>query len=162
MGGQMYGMNMPNYMNGYNGYNGYNIPMQSPLQQPIQAPMVRQEGIKLQGKSVDNIEVVKAMDIPLDGSISYFPIADGSAIVTKQLQMDGTSKTIIYKPITENQQKNEINYISVEDFTKTIEKINKNIEDNSTEDLEEEIEEIKKQIESINKSIKDITKKSKN
>lgn len=156
---QMYGMNMPNYMNGY---NGYNIPMQQPLQQSMQQPVPRQETIKLQGKSVDSIEVVKAMDIPLDGSISYFPIADGSAIVTKQLQMDGTSRTIVYKPVNESQQKNEINYISVEDFTKTIEKINKNIEDNSTEDLEEEIEEIKKQIESINKSIKDITKKSKN
>lgn len=47
----------------------------------------------LQGKVVDNIEVVKAMDIPLDGSTSYFAIADGSAIVTKQLQQDGTSNS---------------------------------------------------------------------
>ena len=36
----------------------------------------------LLGKSVDNIDVVKAMDIPLDGSISYFPLTDGSAIVS--------------------------------------------------------------------------------
>ena len=64
--------------------------VQQPMAQPIQA-------IGLQGKSVESIDVVKAMDIPLDGSVSYFPLTDGSAIVSKQLQQDGTSKTIIYK-----------------------------------------------------------------
>ena len=43
------------------------------------------------------------MDIPLDGTISFFPLTDGSAIVTKQIQMDGTSKTIIYKPSDEKE-----------------------------------------------------------
>lgn len=33
----------------------------------------------------------------MDGSVSYFPVADGSAIVSKQLQTDGTSKIQIYK-----------------------------------------------------------------
>ena len=50
----------------------------------------------LQGKSVDNLEVVKSTDIPLDGSKSYFPLTDGSMIATKQLQSDGTSKIVIY------------------------------------------------------------------
>lgn len=52
----------------------------------------------LQGQLVDSVDVVKAMSIPLDGSRSYFPLADGSAIVTKQLNSDGTSKTVVYKP----------------------------------------------------------------
>ena len=52
----------------------------------------------MQGKSVESLEVAKAIDIPIDGSISYFPLTDGSAIITKQLQMDGKSKTVIYKP----------------------------------------------------------------
>ena len=104
-----------------NYYQGYNMPyysqnfqrMQQPMpnmaqpmvqsvpqqiQQPIPQPI---QPIGLQGKSVDSVDVVKAMDINLDGSISYFPLTDGSAIVTKQLQMDGTSKTIIYKPVKE-------------------------------------------------------------
>ena len=89
-------------------------------QQPAQ-PYPQQN--VLQGKSVDNLEVVKAMDIPLDGSISYFPIADGTAIVTKQLQRDGTSRVIVYKPdmslTNENGSKTnfnseEINYIKEE------------------------------------------------
>lgn len=55
-----------------------------------------QQGI--QGRIVDNVDVVRATEISLDGSVNYFPLADGSAIVTKQLQMDGTSKIVVYKP----------------------------------------------------------------
>ena len=61
--------------------------------------------VGLLGKSVDSIEVVKAMDIPLDGSTSYFPLTDGSAIVTKKLMSDGTSRTVIYKPVNESKDK---------------------------------------------------------
>lgn len=35
-------------------------------------PQTPVQTVGLQGKSVDSIEVVKATDIPLDGSISYF------------------------------------------------------------------------------------------
>ena len=55
----------------------------------------------LQGKQVDNIDVVRATEIPFDGSISYFPLTDGSAILTKQLMQDGTSRINVYKPIEE-------------------------------------------------------------
>ena len=82
------------------------------MQQPIATPQYQpqstdymsqmqnayQKPLGLQGKTVDNIEVVKATDIPLDGSISYFPLVDGSSIVTKQLMQDGTSRMIVYKP----------------------------------------------------------------
>lgn len=83
----------------------------------------------LLGKSVDNMEVVKAMDIPLDGSVSYFPLTDGSAIVSKQLQMDGTSKIIVYKPIQED-KKEEIQFATFDEF----------------QDLKDEIDNIKKQL----------------
>ena len=92
---------MYNQFNPYNQY--YNQPRyQQPIQQvqPIQPiqPLSDTKSIGLQGKLIDSIEVAKAIDINLDGSISYFPLTDGSAIITKQLQTDGTSKTIIYKP----------------------------------------------------------------
>ena len=85
---------MPYYTNQYMPTN-YTPYYQREMYQP--RPVVG-----IQGKTIDNIEVVKAIDIPLDGSISYFPLADGSAIVSKQLQQDGTSKIIIYKPAEEN------------------------------------------------------------
>lgn len=64
-----------NQIYGSNPYFGYMNP-----QQPIQ-----NKPFNLQGKVIDNLEVVKATDILLDGSVNYFPLADGSAIATKQL-----------------------------------------------------------------------------
>lgn len=71
----------------------------------------------LLGKSVDSVEVVKAMDIPLDGSTSYFPLTDGSAIVTKKLLSDGTSKTIVYKPVEEPKSESP-KYITLDELEK--------------------------------------------
>lgn len=74
-------LNMPEYSYPQYQQQCYTMPQQNNyMQQPVSG---------LQGKSVDSLDVVKAMDIPLDGSISYFPLTDGSAIITKQLQMDG-------------------------------------------------------------------------
>lgn len=133
------------------GYNPYQnrymgvAPMQQPIQQPQQIIPVQQNN--LNGKIVESLEVVKAMDIPMDGSISYFPIADGSAIISKQLQMDGTSKTLIYKPATSKQE--EIKYITQEDLKKAINEIDLS----EIDDIREELSEIKKQLKK--KSVKD-------
>lgn len=101
-----------------------------------------QKPLGLQGKTVDNIEVVKATDIPLDGSVSYFPLVDGSAIVTKQLQADGTSRMIVYKPV-ETQQPKQVEtqeiYITEKELDEKLSKL-----DNT--ELKEEIEKMKKQI----------------
>ena len=92
----------------FNNYNPYYGQPQTPRFQPIenQTPQYMPQQTmnrlpSLQGKSVDSIEVVRATDIPMDGSISYFPLADGSAIVTKQLGIDGISKLKVYKPVEE-------------------------------------------------------------
>lgn len=95
----------------------------------------------LQGKSIDNLEVVKAMDIPLDGSISYFPLVDGSAIVTKQLQQDGTSKITIYKPI-EAEEATSVKYATIEDIDNRI----KGIKMPDIKSLQDDIKSLKKQI----------------
>ena len=149
-------------MNYYQNYNPMynNIPyqqnfqrqqqMQTPVAQPIEQYVpqgtYQNKALGLLGKSVDSIDVVKAMDIPLDGSISYFPLADGTAIVTKQLQADGTSKTIIYKPIEENKKEIQ-SYITTEEFEKAIKKVD-------ISDIQEEIKEIKKEIKDIKKEMK--------
>ena len=96
----------------------------------------------LQGKSIDNLEVVKAMDIPLDGSISYFPLVDGTAIVTKQLQQDGTSKITVFKPIEADEAVSQPKYATIEDIDNKINEIK--IPD--IKGLQEEIKNLKKQI----------------
>ena len=108
---------------------------------PYQQPMQLTKPSSLLGKSVDNIDVVKATDIPLDGSISYFPLTDGSAIVSKQLQMDGTSKMVVYKPIKEDSDDSR-KIVTFEEMQSELAKID--ILD--LEDLKDEIKEIKKQL----------------
>lgn len=103
--------------------------------------------VTLLGKVVESIDVVKAMDIPLDGSVSYFPLTDASAIVTKQLQSDGTSKTIIYKPIEEN-SKDMPQYATMEDLKKEINKIDLS----DLDDIRDELTQIKKDIKNIKKN----------
>ena len=123
------------------------IPTYTPQQvQPINTVI---QG--LQGKSVDSVDVVKAMDIPLDGSISYFPLTDGSAIVTKQLQPDGTSKTVVYKPIDKENIEKTTKYITAEEFEKKIKEI----------DVKEEIKDIKKQLKNLNNDLRDLTEEVK-
>lgn len=111
--------------------------MMTTYQQPMQLTKVN----NLLGKSVDNIDVVKAMDIPLDGSISYFPLTDGSAIVSKQLQNDGTSKIIVYKP-TQEDKKETIQFATLEDIQDAINEIDLS----DIQDLKDDIKEIKKQL----------------
>ena len=77
----------------------------------------------LSGKVVDSMDVVKAMDIPLDGSVSYFPLSDGSSIITKKLQSDGTSKTSIYK-LVEEENVGEGKFVTLEAFNSLKEELN--------------------------------------
>lgn len=77
----------------------------------------------LSGKVVDSMDVVKAMDIPLDGSVSYFPLSDGSSIITKKLQSDGTSKTSIYK-LVEEDNVGEGKFVTLDAFNSLKEELN--------------------------------------
>lgn len=110
-----------------------------------------QKPLGLQGKTVDNIEVVKATDIPLDGSISYFPLVDGSSIVTKQLMQDGTSRMIVYKPVETTPKANTTESKEIYVTEKQLEEKLKTF---NNEELKQEIEKLKKQI-------KDLTSNSK-
>lgn len=115
-----------------------------PTIQPINNPT------SLLGKAVESIDVVKAMDIPFDGSISYFPLTDGSAIITKQLQTDGTSKMVVYKPVQED-KKDAVKFATLEDIENAI----NDLDLSDIQDIRDDIKEIKKQLKEFK------TKKSK-
>lgn len=127
------------------GYNPYGRYMNQPIQQPIQPIEQPNMGVKmgLQGKQVESIDVVKATDIPLDGSISYFPLADNTAILTKQLQTDGTSKINIYK-LTQEKDISQPNYATLEDLDKKFKQIDLSDLEDDIKDLKNEIKKLKK------------------
>ena len=139
---------------GYTPQYGRNPYIQQPIATPQYQPQTTdymnqiqnayQKPLGLQGKTVDNIEVVKATDIPLDGSVSYFPLVDGSAIVTKQLQPDGTSRMIVYKPVETQPKQVEVQetYITEKELDEKLSKLD-------NKELKEEIEKMKKQIKDL-------------
>ena len=98
----------------------------------------------LLGKAVESIDVVKAMDIPLDGSISYFPLTDGTAIVSKQLQNDGTSKVTVYKPVEES-KKEAVRFATFEELQEAI----NDIDLSDIQDLKDELRDLKKQLKEL-------------
>ena len=120
---------------------------QQPIYQPMyQVPINQPTSSGLQGKIVDSIETAKNQDIQLDGSISYFALTDGTAIVSKQLQADGTSKTTIYRPISEEQAELP-KYATLDDIKKEI----NNIDLSDIDDLKEEIRDLKKDLKDLKK-----------
>lgn len=137
------------YINRFYGQQQTNAPQ--PIDLPMQQQNVPQMGLNRQnilyGKQVDSLEVVKAIDIPLDGSISYFPLANGSAIVTKQLQQDGTSKITVYEPKT---QKEDTKFATIEDIDKRLKKL----DFSEIDDLKEELNDLKKELKEIKTKLK--------
>ena len=134
------------------GNNYYNQQRFAPIPMPMQnqqiptqtyIPPITQPAtpVGLLGKAVESIDVVKAMDIPLDGSISYFPLTDGTAIVTKQLQSDGTSKVTIYKPTSE-EKKDAVRFATFDE----LQEAKNDIDLSDIHDLKDEMKDLKKQL----------------
>lgn len=104
----------PNYFNQNPYQNSFNPMMnaQQRLQQlEMQYPQYTQQNqqipqqIGIQGKMVSDFETVKATEIPLDGSISYFPTTNGEYVFSKFLNMNtGSSDYAVYKRVAEQQE----------------------------------------------------------
>ena len=149
----------------YNPYYSYNYtqPTQQPINKQAQNPY-RTQNMGLQGKIVDSVEVVKATDIPYDGSISYFPLTDGTAIITKQLQQDGTSKVIVYKPVDlEDNNDTKLKYITETDLKEQLENFDEKFitEDDLKEQLKniniKDLKDIKDELKTLKRKVEDIT-----
>lgn len=105
-------LNSPQYMN--NVYNpqgfypqqyGAYAPYQQVQQQRFQPQeqyqaMQNQQAIGLNGRIVQVVENINANEVPMDGSMAFFPKQDLSEIYVKGWNADGTIKTIVYKPYT--------------------------------------------------------------
>lgn len=124
-------------------------------QPQAQAQIQPQTAVALQGKTIDNLDVAKVVEYPLDGSVSYFPLVDGSAIVTKQLQNDGKSKTVIYKPIEPEEIKADTpKYATMQEVEELLKQ-----EPKEVKELKEEIKNLKRQIRDLSDDIKEYKRK---
>lgn len=149
---------MYNNQFGYNPYyqpiSNFNQPMQNSTVNPQSFAVNSQSSLQnntqnrqiLNGKLVDSIDVVKATEASLDGSTGYYPLTDESAIITKKLLSNGTSKMTIYKPV-EEENAPKIQYATMEDLKKSIDKIDLS----EIDDLKDEIKNIKSEIKKMKK-----------
>ena len=114
-------LNSPQYMNSvYNPqgfypqqYGAY-APYQQIQQQRFQPQeqyqaMQNQQAIGLNGRIVQVVESINANEVPMDGSMAFFPKQDLSEIYVKGWNADGTIKTIVYKPQIDNKSVQAVN-----------------------------------------------------
>ena len=109
----------PNYYAQYQPqYNPYLQRMENlqQFQQTLQQPVVANQ-IPAIGKVVESMDIVKVTDIPMDGNMYYFPKADGTEIYTKQFGMDGKTRILTFKPISDENPNNLPLEVNQEQFT---------------------------------------------
>ncbi len=130
------------YTPGYNAYP-YNpmqrfqeqqLPQQPVQQVPQQQNLQIQAGIN--GKMVTAVEQIAANDVPMDGSVAFFPKQDLTEIYAKQWGADGSIKTVVYKPYTEPKNSQGINN------TENIENLKIDLSDESTAVFMQKFDEI--------------------
>ena len=137
---------MMTYTPGYNAYP-YN-PMQrfqeqqlphQPVQQvPQQQNLQMQTGIN--GRMVTAVEQIAANDVPMDGSVAFFPKQDLTEIYAKQWGADGSIKTVVYKPYAEPKDNQTVNsMIDVESAKFTLSDESTQLFLNKFEELSEKI-----------------------
>lgn len=85
---------------------GYNPQLQQYQMQPQYIPQQTQQ-VGLNGKVVESYEVFKGVDIPMDGSVYYFPKADGTEVYSKRWLQNGTTEQITYKIVREQTEEKE-------------------------------------------------------
>lgn len=93
---------MFNQMPQYNPYADRLAQLQA-QQQQLQAS----QNMATLGKVVESVDVLKTLEVPMDGQQYYFPKADGTEIYAKQWLPNGTTRILTFKPslddkVTEN------------------------------------------------------------
>lgn len=96
------------YMDRMNFLQNYQQSLQQQPMQMNQQPMPQQiAGIN--GRVVQAVENINANEVPMDGSMAFFPKQDLSEIYVKGWNADGTIKTIVYKPYTAPKDNQTVN-----------------------------------------------------
>lgn len=137
----------PNYFSQPQYQQMYQMPQmnQQPIQQP-QNQIMQPSNFNAMGKVVEGLDVVKTIDIPMDGQTYYFPKADGKEIYAKQWLANGTTKVTSYLPQIE-QNNEEVNNLPLNALERKFEAINE-----ATDALQENLNKLSEQINKLNRT----------
>ena len=91
------------YMDRMNFLQNYQQNLQQPLV-PTQMSGANQQAMPQQivginGRIVQAVENINANEVPMDGSMAFFPKQDMSEIYVKGWNADGTIRTLTFKPV---------------------------------------------------------------
>lgn len=95
------------YMDRMNFLQNYQQSLQQPMQ--INQQPMPQQIAGINGRIVQAVENINANEVPMDGSMAFFPKQDMSEIYVKGWNADGTIKTIVYKPYTDPKDNQTVN-----------------------------------------------------
>lgn len=70
--------------------------------QAQQQQMQASQNMATLGKVVESVDVLKTLEVPMDGNAYYFPKADGTEIFSKQWLPNGTTRILTFKPTLDN------------------------------------------------------------
>lgn len=127
------------YMDRMNFLQNYQQSLQQQPMQMNQQP-IPQQIVGINGRIVQAVENINANEVPMDGSMAFFPKQDMSEIYVKGWNADGTIRTIVYKPYTEPGGSNACNP------TTDIENAKFTLSDESTELFLNKFEELSEKI----------------
>ena len=74
---------------------------QATMQQPMQMQFVSKP--QMIGRYVNEVAEITANDVPMDGNAAFFPKQDMTEIYAKSWNSDGTIRTVVYRPVIEQQ-----------------------------------------------------------
>ena len=91
------------YMDRMNFLQNYQQNLQQPL---VPTPMsganqqaMSQQIAGINGRIVQSVENINANEVPMDGSVAFFPKQDLTEIYAKSWNADGTIRTLTFKPV---------------------------------------------------------------
>ena len=90
-------MNNP-YMQSQNPYMDRMNFLQN-YQQSLQQQPMPQQIVGINGRIVQAVENINANEVPMDGSVAFFPKQDLTEIYAKSWNADGTIRTLTFKPV---------------------------------------------------------------
>lgn len=144
---QQYNPQQP-YMERLAGLQQFQQSLQAQQPQQLQQQF-QQMPMGISGRVVPNAEAIAANDVPMDGSVAFFPMQDMSQILAKSWNADGTIKTVIYKPFVETPS----------NLSTTNEKLNVGLSDDVTQAFMQRFDDISNKISQLEQSLtKPLTK----
>jgi hypothetical protein len=104
----------------------------------------------INGKIIAEMSQITANDVPMDGSVAFFPKQDLSEVYAKSWNADGTIRTVTYKPVLDNEPKT----------ASEPEKLKCELSDEATEGIMSKFDEISDRLGQLEKSLQSQRKTS--